>query len=180
MAPPARPPSIRPARERTSVAAAAIPAHALHAVYVPQQAYVDCFSCVVPRTVSHAQYVEAFYTTCLFRIERWLLRWMGKPSNDTQARWLAQGDADSFAAWTVEARSASQLLMCDFRGATRSWLMVEPVEGGTRLYFGSVVVARADALTGRRSLAPGFRALLGFHRVYSRALLAAARDRLRR
>jgi hypothetical protein len=54
--------------------------------------------------------------------------------------------------------------------------MVDPLPGGgvTRLYFGSAVVTR----TGQRRKAARFRALLGFHRGYSRALLAAAKSRL--
>ena len=57
--------------------------------------------------------------------------------------------------------------------------MVEPRDDGgvTRLYFGSAVVART-ADDGHPRLGFSFRALLGFHRRYSRALLAAARTRL--
>ena len=86
------------------------------------------------------------------------------------------------AAWTVEARGTDQLLLCDFQGRTRSWLMVTPGEHGhsTRLYFGSAVVARVDRRTGRSRMGWGFHALLGFHRLYSRALLRAAQRRLQR
>jgi hypothetical protein len=72
------------------------------------------------------------------------------------------------------------LLLCDFLGNTRSWLMIEPHhEGGmTRLYFGSAVVPNTSRRTGQRRLGLRFRALLGFHRRYSRALLTAARSRL--
>ena len=52
--------------------------------------------------------------------------------------------------------------------------------GGTRLYFGSAVVPVDDARTGRRRIGTVFVLLLGFHRVYSRVLLWAARARLRR
>ena len=47
----------------------------------------------------------------------------------------------------------------------------------TRLYFGSAVVP-ARAKDGRASLGAGFHSLLGFHRLYSHALLRAARSRL--
>src|SRR5262249_54149957 len=92
---------------------------------------------------------------------------------------LAQGQRASFAAWTVEASAPNQLLMRDFLGATRSWLMVEPRhEGGmTRLYFGSAVLPRRHGKSGPR-LGPAYRAPLGFPKRYSRALLAAARTRL--
>ncbi|HEX7718658.1 MAG TPA: hypothetical protein VF389_02530, partial [Woeseiaceae bacterium] len=91
---------------------------------------------------------------------------------------------DSFAAWQVEKRVENQLLLTDYMGNTRSWLMVAPVSsdgaGGTRLYFGSAVVPEVNAKTGERSLGFLFRALLGFHRIYSVVLLYSARARLRR
>jgi hypothetical protein len=114
-----------------------------------------------------------------------LLSWLvSKPSTDVQASQLAAGTLNSFAAWRVEARSANQLLMSDFRGRTRSWLMVVSAENSafenTRLYFGSAVVPVASARSGMPTLGLGFRMLLGFHKVYSRALLFAARSRLAR
>jgi hypothetical protein len=51
---------------------------------------------------------------------------------------------------------------------------------GTRLYFGSAVVPLRDAKTGGTRMGPLFRALLGFHRLYSRVLLRAAAKRLSR
>jgi len=113
-----------------------------------------------------------------------LLTWfVSKPSSDAQARRLAVGDLDTFAAWDVEARSVNQLLMCDFQGRTRSWLMIAPVQSGgstiTRLYFGSAVVPSVNK-AGRAGLGFAFRALLGFHKVYSRVLLSAASSRLAR
>lgn len=105
---------------------------------------------------------------------------MARPSHDGEARALAHGQRDAFAAWSVEGRVGNQLLMCDFQSRTRSWLMVEPGAASTRLYFGSGIVPRIDPATGEKRMGPGFRALLGFHKLYSRALLAAARSRLRR
>ena len=62
-----------------------------------------------------------------------------------QDNWL-MSDIEKFAAWHVENRSENEILMCDFRGRTRSWLMVAPVstvsDARTRLYFGSAVVPR--------------------------------------
>jgi hypothetical protein len=73
------------------------------------------------------------------------------------------------------------LLLADFTGATRSWLMSEVVPaGGTRLWFGSAVVPRRHGPGGQPQFGAGFHALLGFHRAYSRALLAAAGRRLSR
>ena len=159
----------------------AIPEHALHARYAGQGAYLDCYVAEIGRGVTHAQFVEAFYTTWLFKLERWILAWtVKKPSTDAQARELAAGFGTAFAAWTVEARATDQLLMCDLRGATRSWLMVTPVPTGTRLSFGSVVTAGRNERSGSLELGRTYRVLLGFHKLYSRALLAAARAKLQR
>ena len=162
-----------------------LPPGALLGKYQHGGAYADCYVTAIAGRVSHADFVEAFYTTPLFKVERQLLAWLvSRPSTDVQAGQLAAGTLDSFAAWSVEARSADQILLCDFQCRTRSWLMVGVGQGGaldeTRLYFGSAVVPLAGARSGPRSLGLGFRLLLGFHKLYSRALLAAARSRLAR
>ena len=151
--------------------------------YAGGNGYADCYSAEVARSVSHAEYVEAFYTGTLFRLERLLLGWFAsRPSTDAQARQLASGQASTFAAWRVEARSTDQLLMCDLSGHTRSWLMIAPDGAGTsastRLYFGSAVVPVVDKRSGQAELGFAFKMLVGFHKLYSRALLSAARSRL--
>jgi len=162
-----------------------VPQHALLGRYAHGGAYTDCYFTEVAGSVSHAEYVEAFYTTAVFRLERALLAWLvSKPSSDAQARQLAAGELNAFAAWRVEERSVDQLLMCDFKGHTRSWLMVAPVQSAgaptTRLYFGSAVVPIVDKASGQERLGFVFRALLGFHKLYSRVLLRAACSRLER
>ncbi|MDO9115950.1 MAG: hypothetical protein Q7U63_19400 [Polaromonas sp.] len=164
-----------------------LPPGALLGKYQHGKAYADCYVTEIAQQVSHAEYVQAFYTTPLFKVERLLLaRLLSKPSTDAQASQLASGTLDSFAAWSVEERREDQLLMCDFQGRTRSWLMVIPVEaessGGTRLYFGSAVVPARAARAGTRTpgLGLSFRLLLGFHKLYSRALLSSAKSRLLR
>jgi hypothetical protein len=122
--------------------------------------------------------VEAFYTTSIFKVERWLLaRFLARPSTDAEARQLATGNSGTFAAWSVEQRTAGQLLLA--AGQTRSWLMAVPGEAGrpaAKLYFGSAVVpaGRTGAGAGASGMGWQFRALLGFHKMYSRVLLAAA------
>lgn len=162
-----------------------LPAEALLRRYLGAGNHADCYSTGIDGTVSHAAFVEAFYTTGVFRIERLILRLaVSRPSTDAEARQLAEGARDAFAAWTVEARAANQLLLADYSGRTRSWLMVAPLADGagptTRLYFGSAVVAGRGVANGRSGLGFAFRALLGFHHVYSRVLLGAARARLSR
>ena len=158
-----------------------LPTHALLTKYPSSGAYTDCFITEINRVVSHAEFVEAFYTGGLFKVERFLLRvFISKPSTDLQARRLAAGELNEFAAWRVEARAVDQLLLRAVDGRTRSWLMVSASSelGSTRLYFGSAVVPVRNASTGASSMGFTFKALLGFHKLYSRALLSAAAARL--
>ena len=143
--------------------------------------YADCYFTEVSGVVTHAQYVEAFYTTALFGLERWILSWLAaRPSTDAQVRDMASGKVESFAAWSVEARAANQLLLCDLRGHTRSWLMSSTLQNNwTRLMFGSAVLPVTDRRTGEKKMSLAFRLLLGFHKLYSRMLLRAAVSRLR-
>ena len=159
----------------------ALPADVLLARYAQAGGYADCFVIDVPISVSHAEYVEAFYTTWLFKLERWVLLLVARPSTDAEARQLARGERTSFAAWSVEARAPDQLLMCDYQGKTRSWLMIElSLHQGaaiTRLYFGTGIVP-ARTRSGDPRMTRFFRALLPFHQRYARALLRAAGARL--
>ena len=167
------------------IRACALPANALLRKYLHAGAYVDCYVAEIARPVSHAEFVKAFYTTAVFKAERLILAWFSLPSTDLQAQELAFGKVSSFAAWKVESRSPDQVLLSDFRGRTRSWLMCAPVApdtsaASTRLYFGSAVVPTAKAGSGERRMGIVFHALLGFHKLYSRALLRAAVSRLER
>ena len=132
--------------------------------------FTDCRAVDVPRSVSLGQFIAAFYDSLAFRPERWLLGVvLGRGANAADVASLAAGTTQRFAAWTVEARLPEQILLCDFQSKTRSWLMVEPLPQGTRLWFGSAVVtsrSRFDAFV--------FRALLGFHAAYSHVLLKSA------
>lgn len=166
-----------------SIQPCALPEGALLAIHQRNGSYTDCYTTEIAGPVAHAQYVTAFYTTSVFKLERWILRWAAaKPSTDLQATQLAAGAINSFSAWHVERRCDNQLLLCDFQGRTRSWFMVAHSAAGdgsrTRLYFGSAVVPVVDAKTGRHALGRVFRLLLGFHRIYSVVLLRAARSRL--
>ena len=164
-------------RHAAAVAEAALPSGALLGRHVSATSYTDCFVVTVPGRISQAAYVEAFYTTALFKLERLALAvLLLRPSSDLEARRLATGEVSRFAAWTVEARESDQILLCDFLGASRSWLMSveDSVSGVTTLYFGTALVPR----TGRDRLGVGFRALIPFHRPYARALLRSAVCRL--
>lgn len=145
--------------------------------------YHDCFVTEAAGRISLEQYVLAFYTTALFRLERFILKWaVSRPSTDAQVAALAQGKVKAFAAWQVEDRREDQLLLSDFRGRTRSWLMVSASHDAqsayTRLYFGSAIVPDQTEASGRPRIGPMYRALLGFHKTYSVALLGSARQKL--
>jgi hypothetical protein len=163
------------------ISAAPLPSDALLQRYVESHDYADCYCTDVDGDVTQSQFVLAFYTAWLFKLERLFLKYtVFKPSTDTQARQLADGNTDRFSAWSVEARTANQLVMCDYQGRTRSWLMAVPVPTSagmrTRLYFGTAIVRRHSRLAGKRSLGIFFMALLPFHWVYSRALLRTTRS----
>jgi hypothetical protein len=142
-------------------------------------AFADAYRVLLPQRASLAQCVEAFYTTRLFKLERWLIGRTGRPSSDADVRAVARGEGRRMAAWTVEARTANELLMHEDSGITRSWFKVEAGEGGTTvLWFGSALVPRRRGPRGEPRFGGLFHVLLGFHRGYSRALLRAAARRL--
>ncbi|SFR50417.1 hypothetical protein [Litoreibacter janthinus] len=137
--------------------------------------YTDCFSLSIARSVSLAEFVEAFYTAPLFRCERIVLKIAARrPSTDQDASDIAHARTQRFAAWDLEDRTGSQLLMCDMAAKTRSWFMAQNVAGGTQLYFGSAVTV--DKGTGKLGML--FNALLPLHKLYARALLKGAARRL--
>jgi hypothetical protein len=151
----------------------------LHA-YCDAGAYADCYALDVGGAVTLARYVTAFYTSAVFRPERWLLSLVLRmPSTDEEAMRLGEGTTDRFAAWTVEARDVDQIMLCDYQARTRSWLMVAPLPGGgTRLYFGTAVTTIDKTRTGRALARTTFHALLWFHKLYARALIGGAARRL--
>jgi len=153
-------------------------------------AYADCYVVEVDGSVTQAQFVAAFYTTWVFKLERLILKWwVSRPSTDEDARALASGDTETFTAWRVAGRREDEILLADFTGRTRSWLKATPIAGvspgettgglRTRLYFGSAVIPQPGPMTGRPALGRKFNALLGFHKLYSRILLRTARARLK-
>jgi hypothetical protein len=160
-----------------------VPETALHAKYARNGGHADCFVTEIARPVTHAEFVEAFYTTWLFKLERLVLTCLlFKPSTDAEARALARGERDRFAAWFLEARAPDELLVHDYQNKTRSWLKVEPLPGEaarTRLCFGTGILAIADR-DGVPRLSIFFKLLMGFHLIYARSLLSTARSRLER
>jgi hypothetical protein len=155
-----------------------VPHDSLLSDYALRGAYTDCYAITVPFAVSLPQYVEAFYTTRLFKLERWLLATLlNLASTDSQARELGEGERAVFAAWKVEGRRDNEMLLD--AGRTRSWLSVVRVDSPkpeTSLRFGSAVLPQQN----RKKFGLAFHALLGFHRLYSKLLLSAAARKLAR
>lgn len=82
-----------------------LPGHALLGVYTRDGGYTDCFMTEIPRAVTHAQYVVAFYTTWVFKLERWILKWaVARPSTDEDARRLGGGTRLYFGSAVVPVR----------------------------------------------------------------------------
>ena len=169
-----------------SIEKCVLPPQALLAKYSLNGMYADSYRTEIQGHISLSVYVFAFYTTALFKIEQFILAHTARrpSSNDHQAKELADGARNEFAAWQVESRSDNELLMRDMLGRTRSWFMVHHLGAEdaqrTQLYFGSAVVPKKNQKTGKSSLGFVFQALLGFHRIYSILLLYFARLRVAR
>ena len=59
------------------------PPSALLLKYNHAGAYTDCYSTHIARSVAASEYIEAFYTSWVFKLERGILKWLlGKPSSD--------------------------------------------------------------------------------------------------
>ncbi|MCY4336485.1 MAG: hypothetical protein OXC60_17660 [Litoreibacter sp.] len=157
------------------IKADSLPQDALLGRYADRpECYTDCFSTVVDHRVLLEGFVTAFYTARLFRSERFVLaHTVRRPSTDAEASEFAAGQRDKFAAWDMEARTDDQPLACDLSQATRSWFKVEPQTTGTKLYFGSAVTPKQGG-----ELGIAMKLATPLHRVYSRLLLAGARNRL--
>jgi len=160
-----------------------LPDNSLLNTYQQSGAYTDCYCIEISHKVTHSQYVNAFYTTSVFKLERSILKWVVcKPSSDSQVVLLANGKTDTFSAWNVEKRCENQLLLCDYQKRTRSWLMIKHLESEngivTRLYFGSAVVPIKNIKTNNSSFGFAFHALSWFHKMYSVVLLFSAKSRL--
>jgi hypothetical protein len=162
-----------------------VPQDSLLHAYQRGTGFADCYVAGVAGAVSQAAFVEAFYTSGLFKVERTLLQHLAsRPATDAEARLLAQGQARRFSAWQVEGQSDGELLLADLSGRTCSWLRASAIESPTqtprtRLYFGSAVVPRQHGGAAQPGMGWPFHALLGFHRLYSRLLLQAASWRVR-
>ncbi len=160
-----------------------LPENSLLSVYRDDGYYTDCYATDIDRKISQIEYIQAFYTTVLFKVERTILKWaVSKPSTNEDVCLLAEAKVETFAAWDVEARRDDQILLSDYRGRTRSWLMSVPSSckdrDSTRLYFGSAVVPMRIKGTEEPGMGKTYSVLLHFHKLYSQLLLSSAKSRL--
>lgn len=139
--------------------------------------YTDCFFIQLNKSVPQPKLIQAFYCTWLFKLERYILAlFVKRPSADQDTIEIANATRTTFSAWEVEEQTTEQLLMCDFEGRTRHWLMAESSGNQSTLYFGSAVIKGGPNTSRLARLVFG---LLGsFHILYSRLLLAAAARKL--
>jgi len=85
-----------------SIESCSIPDGALLNNYLGAGTYTDCSVTDIHGSVSHAQYVMAFYTTPVFKLERLILKIaVLRPSTDAQAEQLAAGSIDVFSSWRM-------------------------------------------------------------------------------
>jgi len=161
------------------------PSDALSAKYLEDGAFVDCYYIDFPEEITLDRYIEAFYTTSLFKVERTILSIVTfKQTTDSEAAELSLGKSNSYSIWTVESRNSNQILLCDFTKKTRSWLMVKTLKNEetviSRLFFGSVVVPSKVSKSGHASFGLLFHLFSRFHLSYSKALLNSAYKNLLR
>lgn len=154
-----------------------LPEAALLQRYRAAGAHTDCYAAEVAGEIPLEVFIGAFYNSWAFRPERVLLGLLlGMKAGPAEVAALAEGRSERFSAWTVEARAADQILLCDYQHRTRSWLMVAPgsTPGTTRLHFGSAVTRTGRTRAARLGEGLVFNGLLWFHALYSRVLLRAA------
>lgn len=142
-------------------------------------AHTDCYCVEVGSPVSLEDYAMAFFDSPVFRLERRLIALFGGIASTRQdVAAIADGTGDALCMWQVISRDKDQILLAVGKGPIRTWIMRETNGRATQLYFGSAV------LPNRRSDPPrigfSFRALKGFHSLYSRILLSSARRQVLR
>lgn len=143
-------------------------------------AYTDCFVAHVSKPVALEAFISTFFDTWVFRLERKILSaFMGTASSAADVQAIASGASTQFASWQVEQRGIEQILLKVGDGPIRTWLMRRNDGQGTQLFFGSAVLPMSRAKDGTPKMGFAFRALLGFHTLYSKVLLGAALRKLR-
>jgi len=162
-----------------TIQATEIPSSALLYGHVERGEYADAFYTDITYSADLSEYIRAFYSSRVMRVERFILKFIGKPSSADQVEKLATGEISELAVWSVAERRKNEILLPDSYDRTCSWLMVSyPSTGKTRLHFGTGVHRMRQQGEGATSLNLFFRATIGFHLLYSKVLLRSARNQL--
>lgn len=147
----------------------------LHAATQHPGAYADCFEAAVPLNATveaaFARFVFVFFDTWVFRAELKILRFAGKaPPDQCDRLSLAKGQTDRIAAWIVEARTPTEVLLRVPETPIRTWLALDAYGDTAHLRFGSGIMP----MEGKDAPHWGFRSTIWAHRAYSKLLLRAA------
>jgi len=159
----------------------AIPTHSFMQPFTEiEGCSADAFKSSVEFPVALEEFIQAFFGSTAFQMERTLLKIMGKPYvSPADIKALAAGQQAQFAIWQVKERSDHEIMLKVGDGPIRSWLMVLPEQNGkTSLYFGSAVLPQGKTKNGTPQIGFLFRTLIGFHNFYSRLLLNSAIKKL--
>ena len=165
----------------SQITSTALPEDAFLTRYEMQpHTHTDCFHTRLPKQIPLEDFVNAFFSSWLFRIERLILKLtVKKPATDEDIAKLAKGTSSTMAAWVTEERSEDQLLLQVPDTPIRTWLMRETDGECTHLYFGSAILPARTDKGGKPAMGHIFFVLMGFHKLYARALLFCARRALR-
>ncbi len=98
---------------------------------VQSEPYRDCFMRRESGAVSLEQLIERFYCSWAFRPERIALGLIGRGASSEDARKLARGEVESFAAWTVIERRHANVLVAEHgpAGSARATARPQAREG---------------------------------------------------
>lgn len=141
-----------------------------------QGGYCDCYYADTKGDADLQSYIDVFFGTWVFRLELKILSMFGlNRDSPDQVKLLAEDRVRTLAAWKVEDRTETDLLLAVGTGPIRTWLRIEAgPENAVRLYFGSALLPMGVDRHGRPRLDVTSVILLPFHRLYSRILLRAA------
>jgi hypothetical protein len=71
-----------------------VPPNSLLRIYKDGSGFADCYVTEVPGAVTQETFIEAFYTSPLFKLERTMLHYLAsRPATDAEAKQLAGGKA---------------------------------------------------------------------------------------
>ncbi len=157
-----------------------LPAHAMLSRYADGTAsYTDCFAYDYAGPVDLENFLNAFFNSWVFRLERFILKAAARVTiSDEDTANFAAARSDRMGLWTAQDRDESQVLTIVGQGPIHSWWMVEPKGERTRLYFGSAI-RPMTAKDGSQRMNPAAKYGGLPHRIYARILLAVAARKLR-